>query len=347
MRRALLCLIALGTLPPAGHAAPDGAARVPSPGAGAPAAPCEIASASPWIETWLAAWELASREILRLPDAPPPVIVLYDSACVFTTSELAGGGAPAVAGPAMGGTALPWRARSHGGELTLPDSSVVPVQLMSFANAAPATGPFFVMAAPSYWARSGHGREPGLTGVFLHEFAHTRQMAGLLHLIGPIDSTWAFPEELNDEAVQTHFGADSAYVAAYVAERDLLYRAVEAASPEETRALAAEALAMIRERHARWFTGEYAVFAAVDDIFLSLEGAAQWTAFAWLAHPAGGGLDRRTAIETMLGRRRWWVQDEGLALFLVLDRLLPEWPALAFGAPSSNALELLERAVGR
>jgi len=309
------------------------------------AASCDMAAASPWIERWLAAWDLASRRILKLPDAPPPEIVFYDSACVYTTSALTAAGAPPVEGPGLHGEQLPWRALAHDGSLTLPDSSAVPVQLMSFTVIARPTGPYFVMAAPSYWARSGHGQEQGLTGVFLHEFAHTRQVGGMASTIGPIDSTWAFPEELTDDAVQTHFRDDSSYVAAYLAERDVLYRAAAAESLTEVRALAAAALSMMRERHARWFTGEYTVFATLDNVFLALEGVGQWTACAWLAHVEGGGLDRETAIRTMLGRRRWWAQDEGLAVILVVDRLLPDWPAYAFSVPSPGALDLLERAL--
>jgi hypothetical protein len=304
-----------------------------------------MTAASPWIEKWLAAWDLTSQRILRLPDAPAPEIVFYDSSCVYTTSGVTALGAAPVDDPALRGTRLPWRALAHGGSLTLPDSSQVPIQLMSFTNVAPESGPFFVMAAPSYWAQMGHGQEPGLTGVFLHELSHTRQIRGMTDKIGPIDSTWPYPEELDDDAVQTHFGADSEYVAAYTAERDLLYRAAEADSLAQVRALAADALAMMRSRHARWFTGDKAVFAELDDIFLTLEGVGQWSAYAWLAHPDGGGLERDAAIKTMLGRRRWWAQDEGLALFLVVDRLLPEWPTLAFGVPSIGATELLERAV--
>jgi hypothetical protein len=100
----------------------------------------------------------------------------------------------------------------------------------------------------------------------------------------------------------------------------------------------------MRSRHARWFTGDRAVFAILDDTFLSLEGAAQWSAATWLAHPKGGGLTREAAVAKMLGRRRWWAQDEGLALFLVVDRLLPGWPLLVFREPSAGALELLARA---
>ena len=206
-----------------------------------------MTAASPWIEGWFAAWELTSRGILRLPDAPAPEMVFYDAACVYTTSTVAARGAPTVDGPLWRGAKLPWRSFAHGGALTLPDATQVPIALMSFTNVAEETGPFFVMAAPSYWRENGHGEEPGLTGVFLHEFAHTRQMAGMGEKIGPIDATWPYPEELNDDAVQKHFGEDAAYVAAYTAERDLLYRAAAAPSVAEARALAAEALDWIRQ----------------------------------------------------------------------------------------------------
>ena len=164
-------------------------------------------------------------------------------------------------------------------------------------------------------------------------------------ILGPIDSAWNLPVELSDDVVQARFGSDSAYVAAYIAERDLLYRAATADSLAETRALAARALAMIRVRHARWFVGENAVFATLDAAFLSLEGAGQWAGYAWLSHRAGGGLAPLAALGRMQGRRRWWSQDEGLGLFLVVDRLLPEWPSLVFRQPSIGAVELLERAV--
>jgi hypothetical protein len=306
---------------------------------------CSVTAASPWIQHWLDAWELTSRDILELPDAAAPNLVFYDSVCVYTTMSITAGGAPPVDGPTLHGVKLPWRAMAHGDSLTMPDGSVLPVQLMSFANADKKTGPYFVMAAPSYW----HQRrialaEHGVTGVFLHEFTHTRQIRGMLHIIGPIDSTWAYPEELDDDAVQKNFGKDSVYAAAYRAECDVLYRAVAADSTDEARVLAGEALAMLKRRHARWFTGDKAVFATLDDMFLSLEGAAQWAATAWLAHPEGGGMTHEAAVTRMLGNRRVWTQDQGLALFLVVDRLVPDWPQLVFREPSAGAIELLERA---
>jgi hypothetical protein len=318
----------------------------PTVSAAAPSG-CSVATASPWIERWLDAWELTSKEILKLPKAAAPNIVFFDSACVYTTSEVTARGAAAGDGPKLYGAKLPWRAIAHGDSLTLPDSSTARLALMSFTNVDRQTGPFFVMSAPSYWAQKGHGPEddPGLAAVFIHEFAHTRQVAGMGQVIGPIDSTWSYPEELNDDAVQTHFSSDSVYVAAYLAERDLLYRAAGAKTQDEVRALAKEALAMIKARHARWFTGDKDEFAILDDTFLSMEGAAQWAAVAWLSHPQGGRLTKEAAVAKMLGRRRWWAQDESLALFLVVDRLMPDWPQRVFNSPSLGAVALLERAV--
>ena len=257
------------------------------------AQPCDLAAASPWISRWLGAWGFTSHEILHLPDAPPPNIVFFDSSCVYTTSAVTAAGVPASKGPMLRGTGLLWRATPHGDSIVLPNSHKVPVQLMSFANSDRKTGPFFIMAAPEYWRQKGRGQEPGLTAVFLHEFAHTRQVRGMARIIGPIDSAWTFPKELDDDAVQDHFSSDSSYVAAYMAERDLLFRAAAAESLADTRALASQALAMMRSWHARWFTGDDAVFAILDDTFLSMEGAGQWVGYAWLAHPAGGEADPR------------------------------------------------------
>jgi hypothetical protein len=280
----------------------------------------------------------------------PPEIVFYDASCVYTTSQVTAGGAGAGSGPTLHGGNLPWRAIQHDGVITLPDSSRMPLQLMAFAASGGEAGAFFVMAAPGLWAEAGIdseelGRERLLTAVFLHEFAHTVQIPSFQGVIGPIDEEWAFSEELSDDVVQERFGADSAYTAAYEAERDLLYRATEAESQDEGRALAAEALAMMKARHARWVTDESEVFAILDDAFLSFEGAGQWIGYAWLSHPRGGGVRPDVALAEMRRGGRRWTQDEGLALFLVLERLLPSWPSRVFGKRPAGAVELLEEAI--
>ena len=302
--------------------------------------------ASPWIEKWFGAWDLVSRRLLDLPNAPAPQIVFFDSTCVYTTSPVAAHGTPTVSGPKLRGAKLPWHVVAHGGSITLPDSSTTTVQLMSFASSTERTGPFFVMCAPQVWQSVGHPDDnPGLA-VFIHEFSHTRQTSGFADRIGPIDKSWPFKEPLDDDVVQKHFGADSVYVAAYLAERDLLYKAAAAPTVEEARTIAKQALEMMRARHAKYFTGDNAMFATLDDVWLCMEGVGQWDAYAWLSHPEGGKMERDAAIKKMVGRGRWWTQDEGLALILAVDRLMPGWPKDEFHVPALGATDLLEKAVG-
>lgn len=285
------------------------------------------ATTPPWTREWLDAWRFTSREILHIADAPQPDILTYDST-------------------------FAWRGRSkfaHGGTLTLPDGSTAPVALMSFAGAKDGR-PFFVMAAPKFWEEAGVdskevGRQRLLTAVFLHEFAHTRQIPSLGRAIGPIEKEWKGPEEITDDIVQDRFESNPAYKADYEAERDLLYRAADAPSVEETRALAREAIATIKARRAKWFTGENSVFNTLDEVFLSFEGAGQMTAYKWLVHPRGGNVAPEVAAAAMRRSKKQWTQDEGFALFLVLEKLLPGWPSLVFGGTSAGALELLEHAV--
>ncbi|HEX7878472.1 MAG TPA: hypothetical protein VF720_03630 [Candidatus Eisenbacteria bacterium] len=340
VRRLSLVIVAAAALLAAGTRT----ARASDPGTAVPA--CDLTSATPWVERWFNAWDLTSREILHIPTEAPPYFVFYDSLCVYTTSAVSAAGAAPIAGPRFQLSELPWRAVAHDDSIRLPDSTRLAVQLMTFAGGSKEHGGvFFVMGSPTFWKSAGHGQEPGLTAVFLHEFAHTRQIPGMAAVMGPLDSAWTFPEPLSDDVVQLRFGRDSTYVAEYLAERDLLYEGARTGTDDEARALAAKALGMMRARHARWFVDADSVFAALDDTFLSLEGAGQWTGQAWLAHPQGGGLTGDEAVSKMLGRRRWWSQDEGLALFLLVDRLVPEWPSMVFRVPSAGAIELLERAV--
>jgi len=308
---------------------------------------CDIANAAPWIQKWLDAWELAANDILHIGKAPAPDLVFFDKQCVYTTSMVTGEGAPETSGPSLMGTPLKWRAKLHGGTITMPDRTTRPAGLMSYASGDKKTGPFFVMSAPEIWVETLHtplDEAKNYTGVFLHEFAHVRQVSGF-PMMGPLEDAWKFKDSFDDDMVQSHFKSNEEYVKAYNAETDLLYRAAAAESKEETRKLAAEALKMIRARQGRWFTGDEAVFSQLDSMWLSLEGSGQWIGYAWLTNPKGGGMTTEQGKAKMRGRGKWWSQEEGLGLFLVIDRLMAEWPSLVFHQPSIGAVELLERAI--
>ncbi len=285
-------------------------------------------NANPWIDRWLGAWELMSTKVLHIGRGRNYDMVFFDENCEYTM------------------TAGKWRAKPHHGQITTPDGKTVPVGLMSFSSGSEKSGPFFVMAGPDIWVKAKAAtstNDKRLTAVFLHEYSHVRQVGGF-DVIGSIEKDWKFKDSFDDDVVQSHFGSNEEYVKAFNTERDLLYRAAAANSIDEVRSLASEALSMMKSRHARWFVGDEAVFATLDSVWLSLEGSGQWIGYAYLANPHGGAMSAQEAIDKMRGRKKWWSQDEGLGLFLVVDRLMPQWPSLVFHRPSMGALELLERA---
>ena len=124
----------------------------------------------------------------------------------------------------------------------------------------------------------------------------------------------------------------------------LVYQAAAEPDALAARKLAAEALALMEARQKRWFTGGDAYWKNYDDLFLTMEGFGQWVAFAWLADPRGAGLAPDAARKKMSGTR-WWSQEEGLALFLVIDRFVPDWPRRAFAEKPALGIDLLRLAV--
>ena len=285
-----------------------------------------------WIERSLSAWRLVRTERLRVDDeATSPSMVFFNERCAFE-----GAGGP------------PWRGLAHGGAVTLPDGKTIPPQVAAFAApAADRSRVFFAMAVPSIWqaasVQSELGLETMLTAVLVHEMTHTRQFAAYTPRLDAHERRLG--SELSDDVVQDRFRGDAAFVTAYETERDLLFRAAAAPDDADARALAARARARMRARSARFFTGEHASLSELEDIFLTMEGLAQWAGYSWLIHPHGAAIAPDAALRGMRRGGRQWSQDEGLAIFLVVDRLVPDWQARAFETTPATASDLLDRAV--
>lgn len=287
-----------------------------------------------WVTRSLSAWELVRAQKLRLTIESHPTMVLFDDRCRFE---------------AKAGASPQWRGTPHAGTIRLPDGSSIPAAVISSTSRNDSTGEvFFVMALPPIWVASkavGMRDEDGLTAVFVHEFSHVEQLPILQPLFDSASKHFKVPEHLSDDRLQQVFEHDTAYAAAYTRERDLLFAAATEPDSAKARILAREAYASMVARQQRWFVGDSAVWKPYDDLFLTMEGIGQWDAYAWLADPRGGGLTTAAAREKMRGRRRWWSQDEGLGLFLVIDRFLPSWPQQAFGQNPVLGIDLLGEAV--
>ena len=308
------------------------ATLIPAP---APAASCTMSKAERgWIDTSLGAWRHMERR-MKLPRQASPTIVLFNQSCRFERRA--------------GQTA--WIGEPHKGSIRLPDGGRAPAQVTSFAGNNPKTNePFFVMALPSVWtaAKIPIARTPhGLTAVFLHEFSHTRQTPALAPVFQAAERIRKMDDDFSDDTLQKHFQRNAAYVADFDRERDLLWAAALELDPVKARALAREGLAAMEARQKRWFVGPEAYWKAYDDLFLTMEGFGQWVAYAWLSDPRGGAMSGQAARQRMRGSRRWWSQEEGLAMFLVINRFVPHWPQRAFAVRPALGIDLLREAVGR
>ena len=321
-----------------GWAATPAPAQTATPTAHAPAAPhtCTMAEGdAAWVEQAIKNWNYVAREKLRLGPRPLPTIVVVDARCSYVSTP-------------SGDDQIDWSGTPHSGSITLPDGTSAPVGVTAFAKPLDSSDKgFFVMSLPSLWhaagVKSGIRLEALMNGVLLHELMHAYQFYFANPTLAALIKQYGLPEAIGDDSLQEAFENNENYVADYHAERDLLYEAAAAPDDEAARRLAQKALDHLRARRAKWFTGEAEKWAPLDEIFLTMEGLGQWVIYAWFRDPRGEDLDHETALREAR-RGRSWTQDEGLALFLVVDRLVPDWQKLAFAPKPETAEALLERA---
>ncbi|MEQ8584231.1 MAG: hypothetical protein RIC30_00880 [Marinoscillum sp.] len=321
---------------------------------GLPTSETETTLAISWLEDWLSAWELISTEVLQLPKADPPAMLFYDQKYVYTTSQVSAPEGVPFSGPSFFGLELDWRMQEHRDTLIIPDGQHVPVQLMTFAapSASPDSAPFFVMAAPDFWKTAGIdseevGLEKMLTGVFLHEFSHARQMQGLGEQVSLLEQTSTFRYDVSDDLIQEYFSGDSSFVSTFRNEAELFFKAANAGNTADRIELSKQALAMYDQRQ-EVIRSLNPTLVDLDDIFLTMEGTGQYLIVSWLTHPQckGGSVDLKTAIKATRRQKTWWSQDQGLALALLYEQISerPTWTSFYSGDPSS-LIELIKEEI--
>jgi hypothetical protein len=292
-----------------------------------------------WAVEALAAWQFVAREKLQIGGRPLPRIILFDERCSY--SLLPGAG-----------QRQSWIGRLHGGKVRLPNRQTLSIVPTAYAASDIDTGMgFFVMSLPAIWRAAGHrtplGLEAFLQGVMIHELTHTYQYEFLSPLLNRLSDRNLLAPDQTDESLQRAFRANASYVADFERERDILFRAAATPDEQQARMLACEALARMRARRGKYFVGANARWAPLDELYLTMEGEGQWAMYSWWTDPRAKGLAPAIVLPQIRSASRSWVQDEGLALFLVIDRLIPSWQRLAFARRSETAGSLLARACGR
>jgi hypothetical protein len=319
---------------------------------------CDLSTADAgWIQGALDGWSRVSREFLRVDDRPLQWTLLFDTSCLWHLSPGATVDARAqvvATSLTFGGAPVAVRAQRHRGTMVqLPNGADVPIAVKA-STALYRNGrvPFLVMSLPVLWAtdphyaRSSH-RSEYLQGIMIHEMTHTRQLVAINRQIRELARTTDLPLPINDDVVQARFRRAAGFERVFRQERDFFYQAAAQKDPVKQRALARRALDLVHMRHARYFSGTNKAYAQIESLFLTMEGAGQWAAyrFATLHSSTSGGSEEPLAV--LRQGSRAWSEDEGLALFLLLDALVPSWQEKIFAATPASPLELLDAAISR
>lgn len=291
-----------------------------------------------WVDASMHAWDLTSRDITRVGLVKNLRAVFFDARCMVVSAT------------AMNGGPKRWLGTLHGGQVQVPDGPLIPAGVISFATGAGAHSQF-VMSTPSVWRaakKSDNGLgslETLMTAVVIHEANHVSQVPAYVPGIERLAKANNLPEDFSDDSIQERFAKNPEFAASIERETELFFASAAAKNDGEAKRLAREARALINRRHQRWFSGGDAYLREADDIWLTMEGSAQWAAYRWLIHPRGGRVPASTAFASFT-KGRWWSQVQGFALFMALDRLAGEsWKRHAFGDGAKTALQMLDEAI--
>ena len=236
---------------------------------------------------------------------------------------------------------MPVRSVAYTKRFALPSGARLGSDALAFTALAKDGEPFFVMALPSVWRKDPRSMpdenlEEFAAGVLAHEIAHTLHMRSIWSAVEDVARRRPMPNEIDDDYLQTAvFGEDADYVAAYEREIALYRRALEEADASAARELARQALDVSDQRRGALLPGRERLLRR-GRADLSQHGRCRLV---------GGLHGGRHGGDPMAFSGRFWSQQEGLLLFLLLDRFEPAWKARVFDSPPPNPFEMLRQAL--
>ena len=297
---------------------------------------------------WFAAWKLVSNNIYKIDKVQPVEFVFFDDKYVYSTSTTTIKKGTPVKGCNLMNLSFKWKKTIHHDSITLPDKSRLALRLMSFAAEIPGkkNKSFFVMPLPDYWEKSGTtSKEFGLdnlvTGVFIHEFSHSQQMQNFGKRITLFEKQNNFAVEFSDDIVQDIFLKDSSYLSLYNKEVQIFFQSIQEKTVDTL--MVKDGLRIMTKRQSSYFKEQFLNLKEIDNFFLTMEGLGQYSMYLWLTHPKGGNIKKNIAVQGVRRGGKWWSQDEGFALFLILDKLTKpdSWAKNMFGYKTENIIDLI------
>lgn len=292
-----------------------------------------------WMQSTLAAWEDTCRKDLRISPDPLPWIIFYDSTRAWHVSPDRKRMPPhrkTRQALRFAGRRYPIFDITHTHELWVPGRNAL--TLKARAAAMPYdhdSKVFFVLAVPGLVAKeAGVPLSKDLSeffaGTALHELTHTRHMLQLMPAINQLQARYKFPASIDDNLIEGSFAMNAEFRSMYQEAGRKMSAALTATDHAVMRENARKALQLVRQRQQRFFTGEYEGWGAMEEIWLTLEGAAMWVQFQFARKMAPPGEPWLNTISKLAQRADAWSQMEGLGLFLLMDRFDTSWPARFF-----------------
>lgn len=299
---------------------------------------------------WFSAWELISMDVYKMNKVKPVEFIFFDNTYVYSTSNVTIPDGISISGPILLNLNLKWKKAVHNGSIIMPDKTKMDVGIMAFASTIPNENgkSIFVMPLPSLWKEAGvNSSELGLdnllTGIFIHEFSHTQLMQNFGEQLSLLENSTDFNIPFDDNLIQSIFQKDINYVKAYNQELDILYYIIK--QEEFNKGLFNRSLALMKQRHNAFFKENYKELVTLEDLFLTMEGLGQYSMYLWLIHPKGGNFNKKVAIDGVRKTKKWWSQEQGFAMFLVLEKISKskKWAKELFGHKTSTITSIIEK----
>lgn len=302
------------------------------------------------MQTVLVRWEQTCRRHLNLSPEPLAWIVFYDAKHAWHINP-----EPTLlpvqrrlsASVRFAGRRYHLFELDTAGGLWLPDGEVLPVKAEGVTKPYADHQKVYVqMALPGVWGKEHPDMpEEHMFSEALHELTHTRQLIPAIRQIRTLDDRYHFPAGVDDDIIERTFSANAEYRRLYEREKEQLSRAVLASDIEACRQATAVMLETAGKRHQQFFKGEYEGWAALDGIWLALEGSALWVQTQMALDHAPPGQDWKATLMSLDPFYGSWSQEEGAGLFWVIDRLVPDWKARYFGSQIPSPFDVLRAAV--
>lgn len=302
-------------------------------------------------------WEYSCRNDLHIELGILPWIIFYDSTTAWHVNpdvKLLTAPTKLASSVRFAGLDYPLFQMSHTGKVWVPERD--PIDVKSFAVATMPVSDnkrsFFISTVRSYFVTLAPPDQAVflellLKGLNIHELTHTRQLPFVISQILEAQKKYRLPESIDDNSIQRTFENNEAYKTLFLKEKAHLWDAAMASNLDSCKTALKRALDLAAERQRTFFIEENEGYKILDGIFLALEGSAMWAQYKTTLKYAPSGQSPEQTLHFLFQQADSWSQEEGLALFLVIDKLVPDWQAQFFNKELPSPFELLRKYVAK